>query len=246
MTFTPLVDPVEKNRLKRAYTVENQQHLNQLMSAYDFMRIVMAYDGLGEQLVNESFRSKVVEFQDLLQKYSGKCAIRPEQCVYAELVDQINFFLENGCRPKSQLQLINDIDAAFNRLSQQNSVVTHQDLQNVDEIIKRIDWCTNTAESFERSTITRFDTYYHDFISPLKSSVMTLKHSFRCLKQCLIKSRDLVLMSNVCKGSNDPEPLSSILANLIEFPNVEKRSNLMSSTMQVLESLEHKEAAHAQ
>lgn len=247
MTFTPLVDPVEKNRLKRAYTVENQQHLNQLMSAFDFMRIVMAYDGLGEQLVDESFRGKVVEFQDLLQKYSGKCAIRPEQCVYAELVDQINFFLENGCRPKSQLQLINDIDAAFNRLSQRNSVVTHQDLQNVDEIIKRIDWCTNTAESFERSTITRFDTYYHDFISPLKSSVMTLKYSFRCLKQCLVKSRDLVLMSKLCKDSmNEPEPMSGILANLIEFPNVEKRSNLMPTTMQVLESLEHKEAAHAQ
>lgn len=248
MTFTPLVDPVEKNRLKRTYTENNQQHLNQLTCAYDFMKIIMSYDGLGKQIINESFHSKIGEFQDLLQKYSGKCAIRPDQCVYAELVDQINFFLENGCRPKAQLQLINDIDAVFNRFGNQNSV-THQDLQNVDEIIKRIDWCTNTAESFERSTITRFDTYYHDFTSPLKSSVMLLKYSFRCLKQCLIKSRELVLMSELCNdlnGTNETELLSGILTNLIEFPNVEKRSNLMPSTMRMLESLENKDAAHAQ
>lgn len=247
MTFTPLVDPVEKNRLKKTYTQENQQLLLQLNSAYDFMKVIMAYDGLGEEIIEQSFRVKSKQFNALLEKYSEKCALRPEVCVYAELVDQINFFLENGARPKSQLQLITDIDRVFRRLND-GSVITQQDLQSVDEIIKRIDWCTNTAESFERSTIARFGTYYRDFTAPLQSSVIQLKHGFRCMKQCLTKARELILMSRpgtTLSGLNQDESLSAVLVNLIEFPNVEKRPHLMPATVRVLESLDNKDAAHS-
>ncbi|XP_031637557.1 midasin [Contarinia nasturtii] len=247
MTFTPLVDPVEKNRLKKTYAQESQQHLTKLTSAYDFMKVIMSYNGLGEQILHESIDVKYKEFKTLLEKYSKKCALRPDVCVYAELVDQINFFLENGCRPKSQLQLINDIDTAFNRLNSGN-LITHQDLQNVDEIIKRIDWCTNTAESFERSTIIRFNTYYRDFTAPLESSIIMLKNAFRCLKQCLTKMRDIVLTTrngSNFNGLNQEESLSTVLVNLIEFPSVEKRSHLMPVTVRMLESLENKDVAHS-
>lgn len=247
MTFTPLVDPVEKNRLKRTYTLENQQHLTKLTSAYDFMKVIMAYDSLGEQIIDGSFRVKCKDFKELLEKYSEKCALRPEVCVYAELVDQINFFLENGCRPKSQLQLISDIDQAFERLNG-GSAITQQDLQNVDEIIKRIDWCTNTAESFERSTIARFNTYYRDFTAPLESSVIILKNSFRCLKQCLVKMRELILNSRSgasLTGLNEHETLSNVLVNLIEFPRIERRPHLMPATVRILETLDSKDVAHS-
>lgn len=248
MTFTPLVDPVEKNRLKKAYTVENQQHLERLVSAYDFMKIIMSYDGLGNQIIEESFRSKQTECTALLEKYSEKCALRPQVCVYAELVDQINFFLENGCRPKSQLKLITDIDSVFKRLNSEDPV-TKQDLQNIDEIIKRIDWCTNTAESFERSTITRFGTYYHDFTAPLESSVIMLKNSFRCLKQCLTKTRDSILTSRPTTGSRgfnvSESSLSTLLASLIEFPSVGSRSHLMPSIVRMLDGLDDKDVTHS-
>lgn len=247
MTFTPLVDPVEKNRLKKTYTQENQQHLLKLNSAYDFMKVIMSYDGLGEEMVERSFRVKSKQFITLLEKYSEKCALRPEVCVYAELVDQISFFLENGCRPKSQLQLISDIERAFNRLNDGNTI-TQQDLQSVDEIIKRIDWCTNTAESFERSTIARFGIYYRDFTAPLESSIVMLKNGFRCMKQCLMKARELILMSRpgtTLNGFNQDESLSAVLINLIEFPNVVKRPHLMPATVRVLESLDNKDSAHS-
>lgn len=246
MTFTPLVDPVEKNRLKRGYTQENQQHLTKLTSAYDFMKVIMSYDGLGEQIITESFQTKSEEFKNLLEKYSEKCALRPEVCVYAELVDQITFYLENGCRPKAQLQLITDIDSIFNRLNSRDKV-THQDLQTVDEIIKRIDWCTNTAESFERATIARFGTYYRDFTAPLESSVIMIKSGYRSLKQCLVKTRELTLNARPGVneiGAND-ESLSNLLINLIEFPNVEKKPHLMPATVHALESLDNKDIAHS-
>lgn len=243
MTFTPLVDPVEKNRLKKAYTVENQDHLMRLISAYDFMKIITSYDGLGNQIVENSFNIKQTEFTTLVEKYSEKCALRPERCIYAELVDQINFFLENGCRPKSQLKLITDIDAIFNRLNDENPI-TKQDLQNIDEIIKRIDWCTNTAESFERSTIMRFDTYYHDFTAPLETSVIMLKNGLRSLKQCLSKTRDTLLMTRPGE-SNKIESVSSVLVSLIEFPCVARRSHLMPSIVRMLDNLDDKDIAHS-
>lgn len=246
MTFTPLVDPVEKNRLKKTYTEESQQHINRLVSAYDFMKIIMSYDGLGEQIIDESLRSKTKELKISLEKYSKKCALRPEQCMYSELVDQINFFLENGCRPNSQLQLIDDIDLMFNALNRQQRISSNE-LQMVDEIIKRIDWCTNTAESFERSTIARFATYYRDFTAPIESSVVMLKVSFRSLKQCLIKMRDTILMSKFGnKFIVGPEPLPTVIASLIEFPSVAKGSLLMPTILRMLDGLNNKEAAHSQ
>lgn len=247
MTFTPLVDPVEKNRLKKMYTQENQQHLTRLTSAYDFMKVIMSYDGLGEQIIEKSFRVKSKECKVLLEKYSEKCALRPEVCVYIELVDQINFYLENGCRPKSQLQLIRDIDAAFERLNSGNAIA-HQDLQNVDEIIKRIDWCTNTAESFERSTIARFNTYYRDFTAPLESSVNMLKNAYRYLKQCLVKMRELILNSSAGTSLinlNENDSLSNVLVNLIEFPRIDRRPHLMPATIRILDTLENKDFAHS-
>lgn len=247
ITFTPLVDPVEKSRLKKMYTQESLEHVMRLTSAYDFMKVIMSYDGLGKQIIEESIRGKTTEFKVLIEKYSEKCALRPEVCVYAELVDQINFFLQNGCTPKSQLQLITDIDAAFERLNTGNGV-TQQDLQNVDEIIKRIDWCTNTAESFERSTIVRFGTYYRDFTAPLESSVIMLKNALRCLKQCLNKLRELILNSksgNNLIGLNGNETLSSVLINLIEFPSVDRKPHLMPATVRILDNLENKDFVHS-
>lgn len=216
MNFTPLVDPVEKNRLKKSYVQENQNHLTNLTSAYDFMKVIMSYDGLGEQIV-EALGTKNGDQKILLEKYSEKCALRPEACVYAELVDQINFFLENGCRPKSLFQLIIDIDSALERVMPERgsgSAVTQQDIQNIDEIIKRVDWCTNTAESFERSTIVRFGTYYRDFTAPLESSVIMLKSGLRGLKQCLVNKKETTI--------NRSDGLSQALANLVEFPSAEK------------------------
>lgn len=246
MNFTPLVDPVEKNRLKKSYVQENQQHLTNLTSAYDFMKIIMSYDGLGEQIIEESLRTKHKQFAILLEKYSEKCALRPDVCVYAELVDQVNFFLENGCRPNSQFQLIVDIDSAFNRLHG-GDAITQQDIQNVDEIIKRIDWCTNTAESFERSTITRFGTYYRDFTASLESSVIMLKNGLRGMKQSLVKARELIFTARFTNlaNLNEMESLSSVLINLIEFPNIERKPQIMSATVRILESLDTKDIAHS-
>lgn len=248
MNFTPLVDPVEKNRLKKSYMQQNQKHLTNLTLAYEFMKVTMSYDGLGKQIVEESLQSKSNEFKQLVDKYSEKCALRPDVCVYAELVDQINFFLENGCRLKSQLQLLNDIDSAYQKLnSGAGGAITQHDIQIVDEIIKRIDWCTNTAESFERSTIARFGTYYRDFTASLEASVIVLKNGLRGMKQCLVKSRELILTSKLTHLDNlsESESLSSLLVNLIEFPNVDRKPHFMSATVRVLESLDSKDIAHS-
>lgn len=247
LTFMPLVDPVEKNRLKRVYTEEDLLHLNNMKSAYKMMQIIMNYDHLGEEIVN-LLNNKQQQLEELLGKYSKKCALRPEICSYAELVSQCSFFLDNGCRPKAQLQLINDIDAAFKHLNNDNNL-TQQDINNVTEVIKRVEWCINTADSFEQSTILRFSAYYQDFTSPLLSSISMLKHSFHGLRQCLIKARDsIVLQAGELRQFNEDEVISNVLSNLIHFPTVSSLSNQVDSSNEtnlstVLDKLENKDSA---
>lgn len=252
LTFMPLVDPVERNRLKKVYIEEDQMHLARIISAYDFMKVIMSYEDLGEQIVT-LLHSKEKSLKDLLQKYSKKCALRPEICAYAELVDQTNFFLENGCRPKSQLELMVEIGAAFNQLYDENSL-SQQDLQKANEVIRRIDWCINTAESFEQSTISRYSTYYRDFTAPLESSVSMLKYGFNGLKHCLVKARDSIVMKS--NGNfyqiNQAEALSHTINNLVEFPSLhglkilpsEMESTAKIGILTILEKLDNKEASY--
>lgn len=252
LTYMPLVDPVERNRLKKMYIEEDQLHLSRIISAYDFMKVIMSYEDLGEQIMS-LLRSKEKSLSSLLEKYSKKCALRPEICEYVELVDQTNFFLENGCRPTSQLKLIVDIDAIFRRINNDGSL-TQKDLQNANEIIGRIEWCVNTAESFEMSTISRFSKYYHDFTAPIASSVSMLKCGFTGLKQTLAKVRDtIVLKSNgtLCQ-INQNETISNELKNLISFPNAQDLNALSGESgalagihnLSILDKLDNKDLSY--
>lgn len=251
ITFMPLVDPVEKNRLKRLYVEEDQLHIKKLRSAYDFMKVIMSYENLGDELVS-LLNSNDEHLTVLLKKYSKKCALRPENCVYAELVEQRNFFLHNGCRLKSQLQLITDIDQIFQRLNNDQDL-TQQDIQNVTEIIKRIEWCINTAESFEQSTISRYSAYYNDFTSPLLTSISSLKHGFGGLKQCLIKTRDsIVLQCGSLRHINENDVISDVLSNLVQFPSVnglnilvnDKNQQKSNNIIKFMDKLDNKDLFH--
>lgn len=247
LTFMPLVDPVEKNRLKRVYTEEDLLHSANLKSAYQMMQVMMQYENLGEEIVNV-LNAKEQNLKELLGKYSKKCALRPEICSYAELVSQCNFFLDNGCRPKSQLNLIKDIDTAFKHLNNADKLTQH-DINNVSEIIKRVEWCINTAESFEQSTVLRFSAYYQDFTSPLSSSIAVLKHSFHGLRQCLVKARDsVVFQGGELRRFNENEVVTNALANLVIFPNVSGLNILEDSSYDanlacVLDKLDNKDVS---
>lgn len=223
LTFMPIVDPVEKNKLKKSYIEEDQLHLTNLLSAYDFMKIIMSYEGLGGDMV-DCIKAKNQSLHKSLDKYSKKCAIRPMKNNYSDLIDQVNFFLQNSFRSKPLVQLIIDIEHAMKILNGDQHV-SEKDLQYSNEIMNRINLSISTAESFQQSTIRQFSSYYRDFTMPLECSITAMKHGLQCMKECLIKRQHLhnkeIFRNPV--HYNDEE-ISIVISDLVKFPNVNKTS----------------------
>lgn len=253
LTFMPLLDPVEKNRLKKIYIESDQRHLEQIVGAFDFMKVVMAYNGLGE-VVCRQFRGKQDELVHRHVKYSKKCALRPAQCAYSRLTKDINHFLGTCCHPKALLNLLNAVRESFDKFHDgSDAELERKDLQMATEIIKRIDLWINNAERFEQHVLTNYSTYYRDFTAPIEASIVGLKYGLQCLRQCLIKERDsTTVKGNVVQRINGNEAISNILINLIEYPSVrgleilaeEKGVDATVDLNDLLEKVDHKENAY--
>lgn len=253
LTFMPLLDPVEKNRLKKVYIEADQQHLEQIVGAFDFMKVVMGYNGLGEA-VCQKIGNKRNELLHRHEKYSKKCALRPEQCVYSRLTKDINHFLGTCCHPTTLLNLFDAVRESFDKLHDgDDDELERKDLQMATETIKRIDLWINNAERFEQHVLTNYSTYYRDFTAPIESSIAGLKYGLTGLKQCLIKERDsTTVKGNAVQRINCDEAVSNILINLIEYPSVrglnilaeEKAADASTDLNDLLEKIDHKEIAY--
>lgn len=253
LTFMPLLDPVEKNRLKKIYIESDQRHLEQIVGAFDFMKIVMAYNGLGE-VVCQQLRYKQTELVHRHVKYLKKCALRPTQCAYSRLTKDINHFLGTCCHPKTLLNLLQAVRESFDKFHDGiDDELERKDLERATETIKRIDLWINNAERFEQHVLTNYSTYYRDFTAPIESSIVGLKYGLQGLKQCLIKERDsTTIKGNSVQRINGNEAISNILINLIEYPSVcgleilaeEKDVNATIDLNDLLEKVDHKENAY--
>lgn len=219
LSFMPIIDPVEKNRLKKAYNEEDELHINEILSVYDAFKIIMNYRGLNEELLVH-LRTKLEQIESRKQKFSKKVAIRPAECMYGDLVRDVNHFLTTCCHPKILNSLIYAVDEALAYELENETANEH--MQNVAEIVKKIDLWINNAQQFKHHTLNKYSAYYRDFLTPIESSLTTLRFGFVGLQSCLIRSRD-----SICRRSNgtyfninENGDLTPLFGQLIEFPNV--------------------------
>lgn len=252
LTFMPLLDPVEKNRLKKVYIEDDQLHLSRIILAYEFMKAIMSYNGLGETVLSK-FRTKQEDLKVRHDKYSKKCALRPKQCIYSKLAKDMIHFLGTCCHPKALLNLIIAIKRAFNKFNSEEQL-ERDDVQTTTEIIKRIDLWINNAERFEHHSLAKYSTFYRDFTSPIVSSISALKYGLTGLKQCLVKERDSVVLrsGSGLQRMNEDEVISDVLINLIKYPSVngleiledEIRNGRTIGVCDVLEKLNYKDQSY--
>lgn len=253
LTFMPLLDPVEKNRLKKIYVEEDQQHLKQLVTAYDFMRVILHHDSLGRR-ITDAFETKGSELNGKLEKYSKKCALRPQQCIYANLVKDVNHFLRTCCHPAALLSLLNSIKTAIASIDKDGSN-SRSIVQSLTENVKRIELWISNAQRFEHHTLKKYATYYKDFVAPIETSISTLKYGLIGLKHVLISERDSLCTkrSGQIGRLGDGGAVSYILENLMSFPNVEGLKILPTdgdlhkeeiSIFTVLDKLDNRDAVH--
>lgn len=220
----PLLDPVEKNRLKKLYTEEDVDHLTKLITTYDFMGIIMNYKSLGEELKTE-FKLKIQELEIKKEKYSKKVALRPDICCYGNLVKDINHFLHTCCHPKSLGILIETIENSLNyqinlENLENNVSSTEIHIQTTNEVLKKIELWISNADRFENHILSKYSSFYRDFLSPIEYSLSMVRFGLTGLKHCLIRNRDLITkkITGIYYNLNENGVLGEIMENLIEFP----------------------------
>lgn len=210
--FLPLLDPIEKNRLKMEYVNQDLKHLTNLEAAYDFMKIAMNYKHLGEETLIP-IRMQIEQFKTRSLRLSEKVALRPSVCLYKELTKDVEHFLRTCCQPKILHDLIKHIE--WNLSKRYNDIMSNVNLyrQNINECLQRIDlWCNN-ATQFQYHTLKKYSLYYRDFITPIECAISILKYGLSGLRYNLIKSRDSI-------HSIDRDDVDKMLENLISFPCV--------------------------
>lgn len=228
LSYLPLLDPVEKNRLKKLYIQEDQQHLHRLLTAFEYMRITMHHQQLGQEIV-QPIRQQIVALEQREQTLSKKVALRPAtdgELIYSAMVKDINHFLRTCCHPRSLLELI---DAATVPITKDIQ------LQQCNETIKRMELWISNAEQFQYHTLAKYSAYYRDFLNPLENSISQLKYGFNGLMTSLIRNRDCVTLA----GTPNADAVAAVLENLIEFPSVTGLKILSSTSKRSNESEPH-------
>lgn len=205
LSYLPLLDPVEKNRLKKLHTEQDTTHFSQLVTAYDFMAITMSHRGLAADTIG-LLRSKLDALQQRQQRLAKKVALRPEQCLYGQLVRDINHFLRTCCHPRSLGELFEAIE---------NALQTESEAAAAQEVVKRIDLWINNASQFRHHTLARYAGYYRDFLTPLENSVTMLRHGLVGLRHTLVRRLEALPGATV-----DEDVVAEVLENLVEFPSV--------------------------
>uniref|UniRef100_A0A182PZR4 Midasin n=1 Tax=Anopheles farauti TaxID=69004 RepID=A0A182PZR4_9DIPT len=224
--FLPLLDPVEKNRLKKRYLEEDIELLETLVRTYDCMSVTMSYRRLGEHN-RRLFLGEIERLKAKGQHLVRKVALRPgDDNLYAELVRDVNNFLLSCCHPatmgtlvKSAVQCLEYGVDMHNPANNRNH--TQAFLLKVSELLHQIDLWNDIALQFEHHTLKRYDPYYRDFMAPLCNSIATLRYGLNGLRHCLCARRVTIEQkpSGAYYDLNEDRSLRKMLVKFVQFPS---------------------------
>uniref|UniRef100_A0A182JR05 Midasin n=1 Tax=Anopheles christyi TaxID=43041 RepID=A0A182JR05_9DIPT len=223
--FMPLLDPVEKNRVKKRYLLEDIELLETLVRTYDCMAVTMNYRQLGEHY-RRLFLGEIERLKSKEQHLTRKVALRPENAaLYAELVRDVNNFLLSCCHPATIGALVKSIIQCLDYAVDMHNVLNNRNhtqafLLKVSELVTQIDLWNDIALQFEHHTLKRYTPYYCDFIAPLCNSIATFRYGLNGLRHCLCAKK--VTIEQKPNGAfydlNDGRALRKMLVKFIQFP----------------------------
>ncbi|KAH8321594.1 hypothetical protein KR074_009789 [Drosophila pseudoananassae] len=232
LTNAPLIDPVEKNRLKNLYIAEDIASLSTLGTAYDFMKIAMKYRHFGEEICSE-LDARLKEAHQKQQQLSQKLALRPEQCLYAALVQDLTHFLQsNGdCGVLHKLFLL--LRSEWSHF-QGDHAVTSAQLKSSNEAIGKLELWLANAQRFVHHTLSRYSSFYQDFVAPIKCAVNQMRFGLEKLK---------VIFARVQQAGSVflAEQIQETIADIVQFPSQQPLVIRNSRLYGLLSELPHSE-----
>ncbi|XP_068146092.1 LOW QUALITY PROTEIN: midasin [Drosophila tropicalis] len=210
LSHAPLIDPVEKNRLKNQYVAENIDCLTHLSTVYDFMKIIMKYKHFGHEIYDE-LQLKLQAARQHQQQLSQKVALRPEQCLYANLVQDLTHFLHSNGDCTMIHKLIKTLRLEWQAFLGPQ-VATKTQLKTSLETMNKIELWLANAQRFVHHTLSRYDAYYQDFVLPLKCAVNQMRYGLEQVKV-------LITRIHQAGGSlNESEKLHQTLTEIVQYP----------------------------
>lgn len=156
-----LIDPVEKNRLKRLYCEQDILHIKNLLFAYECMGSLMNYKHFGETIVND-LKSLLQESNLSMQKLNKKVALRPSHNAYSNLVNDVRSFLESHCT----LTWFEEV------------VKTTKCIENTYEFIDKLSLWTSNSNKFLKSLSEKYGCHYRDITAPLEYGLTLITVGF--------------------------------------------------------------------
>lgn len=210
LTNTPLIDPVEKNRLKNEYIAEDIDCLSTLTTAYDFMKIAMKYRHFGEEIYSE-LELRLRTALQRQQQLSQKLALRSEKCLYASLVQDITHFLHSNGDCESLYKLFQLIHSEWENF-QGLHVATSAQLKSSIEVLGKLDLWLANAQRFVHHTLSRYSAYYQDFVEPIKCSVNQLRFGLESLKVIFTRVQQAGSVSQA-------EQMQQTIGDIVQFPS---------------------------
>lgn len=233
LTHAPLIDPVEKNRLKNLYIAEDIDCLNHLSTTYDFMKIIMKYKHFGQQIY-EQVQQQLQLARQQQQQLNQKLALRPEQCLYANLVQDLTHFLKSNC----DCGVLHKIIIALREHWQHfvgPQLASATELKSGTELLNKLELWLANAQRFVHHTLSRYSAYYQDFVLPIKCAVNQLRFGLEQMK---------VLFTRLLAAGSVPEAqrLQYTISQMLQFPSQRPltiRSNHVYALLSKLPHCEH-------
>ncbi|XP_063699493.1 midasin [Culicoides brevitarsis] len=211
--YLPLLDPVEKNRLKTEYCKEDIEYVQRQIFAYEHLSCIMNYPNLFGQSKTK-LNEKLTELRSKLTELSKKVALRPvdkPNQSYTNLVQELNHFLTSCCAPKMLQELIEDI------------IECHMNMQTTKtkEVQQRINLFLANVSQFVHQFNTRFGVYYKDFVMPVIYSTNHLRIGFSALHDYLrIRVQEMRhLSTGLTYNINEGDSLQHLTSKLVQFPH---------------------------
>ncbi|XP_037949486.1 midasin [Teleopsis dalmanni] len=224
LTYAPLIDPVEKNRLKHLYIVEDINSLTTMSTVYDFMRIIMHYKHFGADIYAE-LEAHLGVLKDKEQKFIQKVALRPAKCLYSALIQDIKHFLSTNCEPKSLCALIENASHSWHNLtSDVHTTKSTEAIQTCTESLNKIKLWIANSQHFINHILKPYADYYQDFLQPIKCAVEQLRFGFEGLRVVLTQVNSAFMtkdMTHEVTNINKEGKLHKVLTNIVTFPAVE-------------------------
>jgi hypothetical protein len=217
------------------------------------MSIIMDYENLGKE-TRKLLLAEIKIIQEKLVKHSKKVAVRPEVCINSSLVKDVNHFL-SCCHPKNLLDLVNEIGNVLEFKVEYKDVTKSRRTRTIkahmDELACKFDLWIINANKFESHTMQVYQAFYRDFVSPIESSITSLKNGFWGLRAVLKPKNESIRTkeSGNLWDVNENGELCSFMNQLLEFPskitiNVVVEKNQKVNIFGILEGINHSDSVY--